>query len=56
VAAGHDATDALLSGYHLAFLVAAGVVLVGIGLAALQLRPRREPALATLEEEAIAER
>jgi EmrB/QacA subfamily drug resistance transporter len=56
VAAGHNATDALLSGYHLAFLVAAGVVLVGIGLAALQLRPRREPALATLEEEAIAER
>jgi len=56
VAAGHDATDALLSGYHLAIYVAAAVVVVGIALAAVQLRPKREPAIATLEEEAIAER
>jgi EmrB/QacA subfamily drug resistance transporter len=55
-AAGHSATDALLSGYHLAIYVAAGTVVVGIVLAAVQLRPRREPAIASLEEEAIAER
>lgn len=55
-AAGHAAGDALLSGYHLAMLSAAGVVVVGIVLAAAALRPRRAPALATLEEEAIAER
>ncbi len=55
-AAGHSATDALLSGYHLAMFSAAGVIVVGIVLAAVTLRPRREPALATLEEEAIAER
>jgi len=35
---------------------AAGVVVVGILIAAVTLRPRREPALATLDEEAIAER
>jgi len=55
-AAGHAAGDALLSGYHLAMLSAAGVVVVGIVLAAAALRPRRAPGLATLEEEAIAER
>jgi EmrB/QacA subfamily drug resistance transporter len=49
-------TDALLSGYHLAFYVAAGTVAFGIVLAAVQLRPRRAPAVATLEQEAIAER
>jgi EmrB/QacA subfamily drug resistance transporter len=40
-AAGHSAADALLSGYHLAIYVAAGIVVVGIVLGAVQLRPRR---------------
>ena len=36
-----DATSALLGGYHLAFLVAAGAVVAGIGLALALLRPKR---------------
>jgi EmrB/QacA subfamily drug resistance transporter len=42
VAAHHDLTSSLLSGYHLAFLVAAGAITVGIALAFVLLRPRSE--------------
>ncbi len=53
---GHSASEALLSGYHLAIYGAAGVVAVGLLLAIVALRPRGAPAVATLEKEAIAER
>jgi EmrB/QacA subfamily drug resistance transporter len=39
LAAGESTTSALTSGYHLAFIVGAGLVLVGIGIAVAVLRP-----------------
>ena len=41
VASGHAATASLISGYHLAFLVGAASVAVGIGLALVLLAPGR---------------
>ncbi|WP_272476811.1 MFS transporter [Baekduia alba] len=46
---GHSAADALLGGYHLGFALAAGGVAVAAGVAALVLRPAREPAAARAE-------
>ncbi|HKC20034.1 MAG TPA: MFS transporter, partial [Candidatus Dormibacteraeota bacterium] len=43
--AGADATAALAAGYHLAWLVGAGVVAVTLGVAALTLRSRRPVAI-----------
>ncbi len=42
-AAGGPLVGALTAGYHLAFVVAAGCVGVGIAVAVLLLRPRRRP-------------
>jgi EmrB/QacA subfamily drug resistance transporter len=41
VAAGESAPAALTSGYHLAFVVGAGLVIAGIGIALAMLRPER---------------
>ena len=43
---GERSGPALTSGYHLAFLVAAGWVAVGIVAAVVLVRPRRAPAFA----------
>jgi EmrB/QacA subfamily drug resistance transporter len=40
-ASGHSATAALAGGYHTAWLVAAGIVLITIGITSVTLRPRR---------------
>src|SRR3954471_18794644 len=40
VAAGHEPTAALLSGYHLAFIAGAATIAAGIALAFVLLRPR----------------
>jgi hypothetical protein len=47
LAAGESTPAALTGGYHLAFLIAAGLVATAIGLAALMLRPE---ALGAAEE------
>jgi EmrB/QacA subfamily drug resistance transporter len=43
-AAGHSTASALTSGYHLAFWIAAGLVLAAIGLAALVIQPEEKAA------------
>jgi MFS family permease len=50
----HAVAASLVSGYHLAFLVGAGCVAVGIGLALVLLRPGAQPASATAREELAA--
>jgi MFS family permease len=40
--AGHSAAAALTSGYHLAFLIGAGLVVAALGLAVTVLRPERQ--------------
>jgi EmrB/QacA subfamily drug resistance transporter len=48
IAAGHPAASSLISGYHLAFLIAAACLAVGIVTAFVVLRPlERRPAAAT---------
>ena len=42
-AAGHDAASALVGGYHLAFGVAAGFVVLALAVAVALLRPQRAP-------------
>ncbi|HET9782350.1 MAG TPA: MFS transporter [Candidatus Dormibacteraeota bacterium] len=58
IQSGADATTALAAGYHLAWLVGAGVIVVTLGVAALTLRSRQQPALeatgAAVECEAAA--
>ena len=58
IQSGSDSIAALAGGYHLAWLVAAGVVAVTLAVAALTLRPHRamavEPAEAPAECEAAA--
>jgi EmrB/QacA subfamily drug resistance transporter len=56
VADGASAAAALTDGYHLAFLVAAGLVVAGIGVAFALLRPRREEAREPGREPARGER
>jgi hypothetical protein len=41
VAGGYSATAALAGGYHTAWLVSAGIVLVTVGIAVVTLRPRQ---------------
>src|SRR5439155_12030568 len=41
LASGHSRAAALTGGYHLAFLIAAGLVAAAIGVALLVLRPER---------------
>lgn len=43
LAAGEDAAVALTGGYRLGFFVAAGLVVIAIGVAATVLRPQRQP-------------
>jgi EmrB/QacA subfamily drug resistance transporter len=43
-AAGHSTASALTSGYHLAFWIAAGLVVAAIGVAALVLQPEEKAA------------
>jgi MFS family permease len=43
-AAGHSTASALTSGYHLAFWVAAGLVVAAIGVAAVVLQPEEKAA------------
>ncbi len=55
LAGGHGAIASLVSGYHLAFLVGAGCVVVGIGLALVLLAPgRMRTAPAATREQAPA--
>jgi EmrB/QacA subfamily drug resistance transporter len=55
VASGHAATASLISGYHLAFLVGAGCVAVGIVLALALLAPgRMQTALPSATDQASA--
>ena len=42
--AGHSTASALTSGYHLAFWVAAGLVVAAIGVAAVVLQPEEKAA------------
>jgi EmrB/QacA subfamily drug resistance transporter len=49
LAAGHSPASALTSGFHLAFLVGAGLVAVAIAVAALVLEPVRAPSEAVAE-------
>jgi EmrB/QacA subfamily drug resistance transporter len=51
-AAGHSTASALTSGYHLAFWVAAGLVVAAIGVAALVLQPEEKAAEQFAGEEA----
>jgi EmrB/QacA subfamily drug resistance transporter len=51
-AAGHSTASALTGGYHLAFWVAAGLVLAAIAVAALVIQPEHEAAEQFAEEEA----
>jgi EmrB/QacA subfamily drug resistance transporter len=44
VAGGHSAAAALTSGYHLAFLIAAGLVAAAIAVTLLVLEPQQQPA------------
>jgi hypothetical protein len=50
-AAGHSTASALTSGYHLAFWVAAGLVVAAIAVAATVIQPEREAAKQFAEEE-----
>ncbi len=50
-AAGHSTASALTSGYHLAFWIAAGLVVAAIGVAALVLQPEEKAAEQFAEEE-----
>jgi multisubunit Na+/H+ antiporter MnhE subunit len=43
-AAGHSTASALTSGFHLAFWVAAGLVVAAIGVAALVIQPEEKAA------------
>ena len=52
LASGESTASALTSGYHLAFVVGAGLVAVGIGIALTLLRPERTLAEATGAERA----
>jgi EmrB/QacA subfamily drug resistance transporter len=49
-AAGHSTASALTSGYHLAFWVAAGLVVAAIGVAALVIQPKEKAAEHLAEE------
>jgi hypothetical protein len=51
-ASGHTAAEALNGGYHVAYLVGAGLVLGAIGIALTVLRPERSPAGQTAGEAA----
>jgi EmrB/QacA subfamily drug resistance transporter len=50
-AAGHSTASALTSGYHLAFWVAAGLVLAAIAVAAIVIQPEEKAAEQLAEEE-----
>jgi EmrB/QacA subfamily drug resistance transporter len=51
LAHGYSSAAALTAGYHLAFLIGAGCVTIGIGVAAFVLRPAPPTASLTLEQE-----
>jgi EmrB/QacA subfamily drug resistance transporter len=50
-AAGHSTASALTSGYHLAFWIAAGLVVAAIGVAALVIQPEEKAAEQFAEED-----
>ena len=50
-AAGHSTASALTSGYHLAFWIAAGLVVAAIGVAAVVLQPEEKAAEQFAEED-----
>jgi hypothetical protein len=50
--AGHSTASALTSGYHLAFWVAAGLVVAAIGVAAVVLQPEEKAAEQFVGDEA----
>ena len=50
-AAGQSTASALTSGYHLAFWVAAGLVVAAIGVAAVVIQPEQKAAEQFAEEE-----
>ena len=54
-AAGHDAASALNGGYHLGYLVAAGLVLIALAIAGIVLRERGEPVVVPVEAAAVTE-
>jgi len=53
--AGQSVTSALNSGYHLAYLIAAGLTLVALAIAAVVLRERSEDAVPVHADAACAE-
>jgi len=54
-AAGHSPVSAVIGGYHLAFLIAAGCTIVGILVAYALLRTPARPAAAVVEHPAMRE-
>ena len=54
IAAGHSQAAALTSGYHLAFWIAAGLVMAAIAVAATVLQPEEKAAEELGEEGALA--
>ena len=52
-AAGHSTASALTSGYHLAFWVAAGLVVAAIAVAALVIQPEEQAAEQFVEEDEL---